>query len=171
MYVYNKPIKLKHSEIPAKLDQETGEITVIKKRQNNIPEGKSLLDYERFHMKNDKFSKIALQTKILSYEELGVIDYMCTLSEFGTNSLKPLNDEITSLELEAIFNISRNRVKKLFNKLFQLGVYLQITYYSNTEMTEVTYWVLNPYISWKGKLKEDSMFSHFKDTTITKLLM
>jgi hypothetical protein len=170
MYIYDKPIKLQHNEIPGKINQETGEVKPIEKRKNNIPDGKSLLDYEKFHLKNDKLSKVALNLKILSYEELGVIDYMCTLSEFGTNSLKPINNETSLVDLESIFSIPRQRIKSVFQKLFRLGVYLEITYFSAKEEKELTYWVLNPYISWKGRLKDDSMFSHFSDCYITKLI-
>ena len=169
-YDYEKTIKLKHHERPAKIDSSTGEVIEIKERPNNIPDGKSLLNYERFHMKNDKLAKVAKQTGLLSYEDLGIIDYMCTISEMGTNSLKPLTDDTSTRDLESLFDIPKNRVKKVFDKLFNLGVYLQITYYSAREDQKLTYWVLNPYISWKGKLRNDSMFKHFNDTAITKLI-
>ena len=32
------------------------------------------------------------------------------------------------------------------------------------------YWVLNPNISWKGRLKDDSIFKHFSNTDISKLI-
>jgi hypothetical protein len=48
-----------------------------------------------------------------------------------------------------------------------LGVYAHIRIHE-TEISE--YWILNPYISWKGKLKSDSIFVQFANTKISKLL-
>ena len=66
-----------------------------------------------------------------------------------------------------IFNISPTIVNKTFDKLFDLGVYAQLKI-STSNGNE--FWILNPYIYWKGKLKDDSLFIHFYDTTISKLL-
>jgi hypothetical protein len=169
-YDYTQIVKLNHNEVASKINIETGEVTEIKQRVNNIPSGKSKLDYERFYIKNENFTKICKNLKLLTYEELGIVDYMCSISEFNTNSLSPLSDETTNIYLAETFDIPRHRIPKIMKKLFTLGVYLQLKYFSASLHKEVNCWVLNPNISWKGKLKDDSMFEHFKDTTISKLL-
>jgi len=168
--MYTTQLKLDHNEIPAKINIETGEIKEIRKHVSNLPDGKSKLDYKRFHMKNDRLASVARDTKLLTYEDLGIIDYMCTISEMGTNSLKPLNSDTPTTIMVEKFGIDKRRIKPLFENLFKLGVYLEITYYSAREDREVTYWVLNPYISWKGRIKDDSMFNHFDDCIITRLI-
>ena len=79
-----------------------------------------------------------------------------------------INDELSYRELGKIFNLDHKTIKGIFAKLKYLGVYLQLN------ITEVDgakeYWVLNPYISWKGKLKSDSLFITFTNTRIVRLL-
>lgn len=167
-YDYVKDLKLKHHEIPAKIDKRTGQVTEIldvERSGSNIPKGKSLLKYDRFNIVNSTlFVKL---TKYFTMEELGVISYMASIAEFNTNSLKPLSDETSLRELEEIFNISKNRIGKITDKLFKFGVFLQIKVHVESVKE---YWVLNPYISWKGRLKNDSIFEHFIGTDITKLI-
>lgn len=169
-YDYEKTVRLKHHEKAAKINTWTGEVKEVADRPNNIPDGKSKLDYERYHISNDKFIKAVISTGVLDYEHLGIISYMSSIAEINTNSLRPLTNDTTAVDLAEKFGINRKKVKVIFDKLFKVGVFLQLNYYSYSEDREVTYWVLNPYISWKGKLKDDSIFSHFKDTTIAKLL-
>jgi len=167
--MYTAQIKLRHNEVPAKIDLETGEIMEINKKPNNIPDGKSKLDYDRFHIKNDRLSNL-VKNGIISHEENSIISLMCSMAEMGTNALKPITDDTSLLLLGDHFSINRHRVGKVIDRLRILGVFLQIRYYSDSQQKELTYWVLNPNISWKGRLKDDSMFMHFSDTTITKLL-
>lgn len=163
--MYSKEIKLNQDEVPAKVNIETGEITVINARPSNIPIGKSKLDYDEFSIVNTKVIKIL--SNILSNEELGVILYMITIADFNSNSLNPLCDDLSLRDKAEILNIKKDRVKKITDKLFKLGVYLSIKVYEGQEQE---YWVLNPNISWKGRLVNDSLFQHFKGTTITQLL-
>jgi len=166
---YTKEVKLKHDEVAAKINTRTGEVIEVKQRPNNLPEGKSKLDYKKYHITNDLF---ATRVKgIFSYEEIGIVTYMSSIAEINTNSLKPLTNETSAVILGEKFGIDRKKVKKIFDKLFNWGVYLQLTYYSYSEDAKVTYWVLNPFISWKGNLKDDSIYTHFKDTNLTKLLL
>lgn len=167
---YEQTVKLPHNKKLVSVDIETGDMKELPKRMNNIPQGKSKLDYERYHISNDKFIKAIISTGVLDYEHLGIISYMSSIAEINTNSLRPLTNDTTAVDLAEKFGINRKKVKVIFDKLFKVGVFLQLNYYSYSEDREVTYWVLNPYISWKGKLKDDSIFSHFKDTTIAKLL-
>lgn len=167
--MYTQNLKLKHNEVPAKIDMETGEVITISRRVNNLPEGKSKLDYDRFHIKNDNLSNL-VRNGIITHEENSIISLMCSMAEMGTNALKPITDETSLLLLADEFSVNRNRIGKVIERLRTLGVFLQIRYFSHSQQKDVTYWVLNPNISWKGRLKDDSIFNHFHDTTITKLL-
>lgn len=164
--MYTTELKLNHNEVPAKINVETGEILTINKRPNNIPEGKSKLDYNNFSIINNDMLRVLFNE--CNGNELKVILHMVYMSEFATNSLKPLGDELSYRELGKIFTIDDKTIKTILNRLKYLGVYLQLN------ITEVDgakeYWVLNPYISWKGKLKNDSLFHTFANTRIVKLL-
>ena len=51
--MYTREIKLKHNELPAKINRETGEITELSYSNNRtIPDGKSKLNYKEFGMVN-----------------------------------------------------------------------------------------------------------------------
>lgn len=164
--MYTKELKLEHNELPAKINQETGEVKVIKPRPNNIPEGQSFLDYKKFGMLNIELTKKL--EKYFSNTELSIILKLINRCEFKTNSLKPFNDDTSVRLLAEEFNLSINTVPKVFKKLFDMGVYLQIKISEDSTVNE--YWVLNPYIFWRGKLKEDSLFTRFEKTDVTKLL-
>lgn len=163
--MYTQPIKLQDDEQAAKINKDTGEITLIPKRPNNIPVGKSKLDYEDFGMINLKM--LPILKKLLSHTEISIVVSMIMRAKYNSNSLAPLNNETSIRELAETFNISRPIVEKTFKKLFDLGVYAQLKIATN-EGNE--FWILNPYIYWKGKLKDDSIFIHFYNTTISKLL-
>lgn len=164
--MYTTEVKLNHNEIPAKINMETGEVLTISKRPNNIPEGKSKLDYDNFSIINNDMLRVLFDE--CNGSEIKVILHMVYMSEFGNNSLKPLNDELSHRELGKIFNLDHKTIKTILTRLKYMGVYLQLN------ITEVDgakeYWVLNPYISWKGRLKNDSLFITFANTRIVKLL-
>ena len=92
---------------------------------------------------------------------------MISIADFNSNSLEPLSDELSLRDLSNALNINKNKVRLITNKLYKYGVYLSIKVYENHEKE---YWVLNPSISWKGRLIKDSIFEHFKNTIITKIL-
>lgn len=164
--MYTQTIKLKDNELPAKINVETGEVKEVDHKKNNIPEGKSKLDYDNFSIINNDMLKVLF--KECNSSEIKVVLHMIYLSEFNTNSLNPLNDETSHRELGKIFNLDHKTIKTIFTHLKELGVYLQLN------ITEVDgfkeYWILNPYISWKGKLKSDSLFLTFANTKIVRLL-
>lgn len=161
VFDYEQTIKLKHNEIPAKINKTTGEVREIKKRRNNLPEGKTILKQENFAKINVKTIPYLIEE--CSKVELAIILQMVGKAEFNTNSLKPLSNETTVRELAEEFNISKNDVKRTFEHLYSLGVYasLKICKADSKEM-----WILNPYISFKGKLTDDALVANFKDTKI-----
>lgn len=164
--MYNKTITFSNNELSAKVNIQTGEIVTFQNNKRQLPEGKSKLDYDNFSIINNDMLKVLF--KECNSSEIKVVLHMIYLSEFNTNSLNPLNDETSHRELGKIFNLDHKTIKTIFTHLKELGVYLQLN------ITEVDgfkeYWILNPYISWKGKLKSDSLFLTFANTKIVRLL-
>lgn len=162
---YTKEVKLQDNEVAAKVNLETGEVTELSKRPNNIPEGKSKLDYSDFGMINVDMLKIL--KKELTHLELSIVMIMISKADFNSNSLKPLNDDTSIRTLSKEFDISINTVPKVISSLRDKGVFAS---FRIVEDEPKEYWILNPYIFWKGRLKDDSIFSHFQKTKIVKLL-
>jgi len=162
---YKTELELQDNEVAAKLNTETGEIKTVSKKINNIPHGKSKLDYEDFGMINIEMLKIL--KKELTHLELSIVLIMISKADFNSNSLKPLNDETSIRTLSKEFNISVNSVPKVIASLRDKGVFAT---FRITEDEPKEYWILNPYIFWKGRLKEDSIFARFQKTKIVKLL-
>lgn len=163
--MYNKTITFSNNELPAKVNIQTGEIVTIQDTNRKLPEGTSKLKYDNFSIVNNE-SIIKLK-ELLTNEELGVVIHMISIADFNSNSLEPLSDELSLRDLSNALNINKNKVRLITNKLYKYGVYLSIKVYENHEKE---YWVLNPSISWKGRLIKDSIFEHFKNTIITKIL-
>ena len=90
---------------------------------------------------------------------------MIRLADYNTNSLAPLSNKTTVKELSEQFHIGINQVTKTFEKLFSLGVYAQFKI-SKYGMKE--YWILSPYLSFRGKLIHDSIWQNFKGTILEK---
>lgn len=165
--MYIKEINLGQDEIPAKINTRTGEITEIKGRKNNIPEGK-----EHF-MADEYFAKS--YTKAWTYlidtlkpVELKIAVKMSTMTEMNTNSLAPLDNKTSIRGLADCFNISTRDVKKTFDRLFNIGVYASFRY-CHYKRGEVNEWVFNPYISFKGQLISSDIKHLFDNTEIGKL--
>ena len=92
---------------------------------------------------------------------------MCRMAQMNTNSLQPLNDATTAMELAECFKLDRRRTKKTFEKLFNLGIYGKFSVVDeNIAFTK--YWVLNPYLSFGGKIIDSSIARLFKGTRLTK---
>jgi hypothetical protein len=165
-YDYEKLVKLKHHEAAAKINLETGEVTKIPdSKKNNVPKGKTLVNQKDFSKVNNKV--IPFLRDNLSNTELSIIFQMIGLTEFNTNSLKPLSNETALKDLAEQFDVGINQVKKYFKNLFDLGVYAQFKIAKNGEKE---FWILSPYISFKGNTAEDSIFTNFEGTKIEKFV-
>lgn len=159
---YNKTHKYKHHERPAKIDMLTGEVKEFPVRVNNFPVGKKVLRYRDFSILNNA-AVLKLQA-LFDNEAMGVIFYMVSMADFNTNSLRPLCDGLTIRDKAMILNISKNKVDKICSRLFFWGVFLTMRVCEDSDMD---YWVLNPSISWKGKMVDDSLFHFFKNTRLS----
>jgi hypothetical protein len=166
MKKYEKLIELNHNEIPAIINVETGEIKQLESKKNNIPSGKEVFEPTAL------FKKDYLKTWSFLKRELTPLEYtsahtLALMAKANTNSLEPLNDETTLKELMEILNVSINKVKPILKKLWLYGVY------GKFEVAEVgklytKYWILNPYLSFSGKLIESDIADLFKNTHCAK---
>lgn len=164
-YDYEQNVKANHDEKIAKINIVTGEIKEVKSKKNNVPKGKTLVNQKDFSKVNNKV--IPFLKDNLSNTELSIVFQMIGLTEFNTNSLKPLSNETALKDLAEQFDVGINQVKKYFKNLFDLGVYAQFKIAKNGEKE---FWILSPYISFKGNTAEDSIFTNFEGTKIEKFV-
>ena len=164
--MYTRNLKLRDNEVPAKIDMETGEIIEVRNIFNSIPDGKELW------LKNEKFSKMFTYSwkflvKTLSSDELKVLVLMSLAAQPSTNSMPPLNEEVSMLQMEEYFGVSRKKLPNIFKKLFDIGVFAKFEVATHEEHYK-KYWILNPYISFRGRLISSDIAKLFYGTTIEK---
>lgn len=163
--MYTKELKLKDHESPAKVNNITGEITMVKHRLNNIPTGSEVFE------KDAKFAKCYKRTWeflkfVLSDTEYRIVHEMSMLAKPRTNSLEPLNDETSLNRLCEKFRITKSTASRIFSKLKGLGVYATIDVEYDFE--SAGFWVLNPYISYNSQVIDSLLVEIFSKTTIGK---
>ena len=158
---YYRTIKLEHHQIPAILDKETGEVKPLEKveRENGMVNFKLMPTYQRTNVK--AWQLLETQTTKLEYF---VAHQMALMAKAYTNSLIPLNDETTLLELAETVKVDRNVVKKCIDKLFKLGVIGKFEVYEHNEQ-HMKYWVFNPYLSFNGNTIKKNVVTLFDGTT------
>jgi len=164
--MYTQEVKLQDNETLLIINKETGNIKEPKKRINNIPEGKELFEPKGIFRKDYTKTWKYLKTELTPFE-FSVAFELALLAKANTNSLEPLSDDTTVSQLVEKFKISRNKVKPLFNKLFRLGVYAKFEVYDITK-PYTKYWILNPYLSFSGKLINSDIAKLFLGTLLTK---
>jgi hypothetical protein len=165
-YDYETTVKLKHHEAVAKIDLRTGEVKKIQEQKNNIPEGKIIFEPEGIFRKDYTNSWTFLQKKLRPIE-FKVAFTLALMAKANTNTLEPLNDETTIPELIEILNISKNMVKPILEKLWNLGVYGK---FEVRDMSKpyTKYWIFNPYLSFSGRLLQSDIASLFSGTECAK---
>jgi len=106
--------------------------------------------------------------KVLNDRQFKIAGLMATMIKPNTNSLIPLGDETTLVELSSTFRVSRNIIKGDLKVLFDEGVYgrFEVT---NDKYKFKKYWVFNPYLSQNGKYMSKDTVNLFSGTTIAKL--
>ena len=167
-YDYVAELKLKHHELPAKVDASTGELISVgnNRRPNNIPEGKE------HHLPKEKFFKPYPKTwsflyTVLTDLEFKIVFKLCSMAKMNTNSLEPLNDEIAMAEIARIFEINKNTVGPMFKKFYNLGIYANFDV-KKVDVPYTKYWILNPYLAFNGKLITSDIAKLFVGTMIEK---
>jgi hypothetical protein len=164
--MYEQTIKLQHNEIAAKVNLETGELQEVKKRPNNIPQGKEKFNYDQAFIKSYEKSWEFLVNNLKKHE-LMVAVLMSTMTEYSTNSLAPLDDTAQMNHLSEKFGIGINQVKSTFKRLMDVGVYASFRY-GHYKRGIVTEWVFNPFISFKGKLVDSDLKNLFLNTPVAQ---
>jgi len=163
---YEQVVKLHHDEKAVKVNVVTGELVEITKRVNNIPKDKQLFGKDEKEWKKSFTPSWEFLETVLSDLELRVTMKLCRLAKMNTNSLEPLSDETTQIEIAEVFNIDRRKAKLLFEKLHQLGIYAKFDIVKeNVPYTK--YWILNPYLSFGGKMINSDIATLFEGTKLT----
>lgn len=165
--MYEKTIKLNHNEVAAKVNRETGEVTAVPNRPNNIPQGKKLMKGDNFY--KGSVEADALLITLLDPLEYRVVGIMRSRAKMNTNSLEPLNDETSLKELAEHLLVSRNRINTVITKLRNLGVFATFEVVNHGHIQKKV-WILNPSISFKGRIISEEIIHLFSETSITKLL-
>jgi len=162
---YTKLLELHHHQSAAIKDEITGDVTVFKKGNGKIPQGKELVDnyiYKRYY--SDAWQYL---DGTLSALEFNVANRMAYKAHVHTNSLVPLNDNSTVLELSESLGVGKNSVIAICKKLFEKGVYARFAVHEHE--TYKHYWIFNPYLAFNGRLIDTSMKNLFYNTTIAKI--
>ena len=164
---YEQKFKLKSNEAPAKVNLETGEVKVLTKTCDT-PGHRS--DSHMIWQPAGQFSKSFSKSwiyldKVLKPHEYKAAHKLAMKAKAFTNSLEPLNDEtILSILVEEI-GIGKNQVKPVLKRLFDLGGYGRFEV-AEPNKPYTKYWILNPYLSFNGRVIEKSIAELFKGTIV-----
>lgn len=156
--------KFKDGEMLAIYDTYTNKVKDIPRKPNNIPEGKEVFSKDaKFTKSYDKSWEFL--TEVLTPKEFLVTKKLCLMANPSDNSLAPMNDESTLVYLAKEVSIHRNHVKKIFDKLFLLGIYGKFKI-SKPDVQYTNYWVVNPYLSIKTRIMFSDISTLFNNTII-----
>ena len=163
---YKRTIGLNHNESAYAIDEDTGEARKIPMHGNNIPADKTIFNQKgKFHKSYELAWDYLLDH--LSDKEIRIVNMMSQMARMNSNSLEPLSNTSTITEIAETFKIHRNHVKKIFNNLLIHGVYAEFKFGAKGKIKQ--YWVLNPYISFKGKTISRALVDLFRETDIACL--
>jgi len=155
---------LKHNQAILIRDNDTGEVnevTVSTPKQTGSTKYGETMSFHKIYDTTLEYLKLKL-TDI----EIRVVMTLVTRAAPITNSLDPLNDDLTYRELANELSISIGKVKPILEKLFKLGVY------GRFEVTEKAlgyrkYWLLNPVVATKSVVIKDDVQGLFANTELT----
>lgn len=162
--MYEKTVKLEDNEVAVKVNTETGVITNLPNRPNNIPSGSHVFEEKGRFIKRYRHSWMYLRT-VLSPLELEAVNALTDLAIRNTNSLEPLSDKTTIPELMEMLGASKNKVNPILKKLFYYGVYAKFEVCDMTK-SYTKYWILNPFLAFNGKLIKSDIVPLFSGTRI-----
>lgn len=163
---YEKLVQLNHNEIPAKINIETGELTELKPKKSNIPTYKELWQPKTAFTKNyNKVIDWIEAEGIMTDLELRILWRMMRMAKYETNSLEPIGDDHTFIQLAEEFNVNRNKIKPILKKFYDLGVYGRFDV-KRIDVPYTKFWVLNPYLCFSGRVVDSDIAQLFKGTVI-----
>lgn len=164
--MYQKTVNLNQDETLLKLNHETGEVVEVKDKANNIPQGKEIFEPNALFRKDYTNSWKFLQ-KNLTPLQMSAAMALALMAKANTNSLEPINDETGVRELSEKLNVSVNKVTSVLKKLYELGVYGKFAV-AEIDAPFKKFWILNPYLSFSGKLINSDIADLFAKTHIYK---
>jgi len=162
---YRVTSAINHDEVLQAISQTTGEVRQLPTGHKPLKKGFVPYKIPIFYKINTEVSNYL--SKVLTPIEFRFVYKMCNMIEFETNSLKPLDDDCTSLMLEEMFKVNRREVKNILDKFFQLGIYGKFEYWDNGEEYK-KFWILNPIIAHKGTKTKSDIIELFRDTLISR---
>ena len=162
--MYTRTVDLKDHESLFKVNKETGELTELSSVLKTLPDNMEVwLPASSFHKTFDASWRYL--SKALTSDELKVVTIMSLMATPNTNSLSPLNEDSSLRNLADFFNINKNKIRNILDKLFEIGVFARFEV-AKVESPYTKYWILNPYISFKGKLANSDVAKLFHGTQV-----
>ena len=164
---YKQEVPLFHNEVPARVNVETGEVTIVKKRgrpKGSLPKGKEVWLPNALFTKHFPQSWKWLREHTTDNEFKAAVA-LAQLAKAYTNSLEPLNDATIIPDLVNATGVSKNLIGVTLQKLWKLGVYAKFEVYDPSK-PYTKYWILNPYLSFNGKLIDSDIARLFQGTYI-----
>ena len=171
---YEKLVQLKHNEIAAIINVETGDVKEVSNWKPTLPINKEVwqknVKFKKHFEPSDMIMDWLEDNEILTDLELRVLQRLTRRIKFETNSLEPLNDEYAIQSIADEYRVGRNKVTPLLKKFYNLGLYgkFDVKKY-NVPYTK--YWILNPYLCHKGRLIDSDISKLFEGTLIHILYM
>jgi predicted transcriptional regulator len=165
---YDYYVGFAHNEKAYSANPDTGELK--QKVIRSLPDGKEFfIPEEPFYKCYKRIHEYLLNN--LTVYEMNVVNRMISIAKRNTNSLIPLNDGMSAKHLSEILFSDRKRIKKILERLFDLGVYgkFEIAKEVDKGVSYKKYWILNPYISFEGKIISTDIKELFEGTVITNI--
>lgn len=170
-YDYTQTLNLKHNERAGIIDLETGDFRMPDNLPNNLPEDREMFIPDHYFDKvfyASQYVWVELE-KVLTDLEYRVAHRLTHFGDMNNNSLRPLNDQVLLKDLSKEFNVSINKVKPVFKKLFDLGVYANVRVADMKYPGIENFWILNPYLSFSGKFVNSNVLGVFNGTPIAAM--
>jgi len=121
---------------------------------------------KNYHRMNGAaWNLLSTQTSRVEYQ---VAQKLAFMARQGNNSLVPLNDDTTSLDLSEFLSCDREGVKKHIQKLFTLGVIAKFEIYEHDKQYK-KYWIFNPWLAFNGARINNEVKNLFRNTTYARV--
>ena len=169
-FAYKQVIQLNDNEVPAVVNMETGEVSTLTPNRYNQNRQKKLKIGEEYFLKNEPFDKVFAKSmeflkRNTTNDEFAVAYELIILANKYDNSLEPLCDKTVALELSNALKCRKNLINPILFKLYQLGVYGRFDVH-NPAKPFTKYWVLNPYLNFRGNIIDSDIVKIFNVTYI-----
>lgn len=154
---YEKNIKLKHHEAPAKINKETGEVTIL--GESNTIE----ISYNNYIMIDTATLKTLVDENLLTRVEKGYIVEFATMLRTQYNAIFNNNVPHTIDSLSEYFEMNYNRMSSTLKTLTKKGILAKL------DTGDRKMYILNPYLARKRKYIDSETALIFKKFTHKKV--